>query len=389
MIKQLTASTSEIDDVELALSQILTQLDLKNNLLKNTVGLVTCFSEFIDSGVYQSLCDVLPFEIVGTTTISSSVDGHIGSMLLTISVMTSDDVYFSVGQTPDLSIETDLDLVFQIAYTNAKVKLKQDPIMMLAYTPLIYNVGGEIMLTSLDAITNGLPIFGTISLDHTSDYHGASTLCNKSVSKTALVFVLIAGNVTPNFGIAAISADRIRRHRAIITKSNNNILESVNGISTKDYFLSLGLGSADGAIEGINVIPFVLDYKDDTLPVVRAMFSFTPEGYAVCGGNMPEKAILAIGSLDRDDILLTAKELIKGVVDENSSTALVIFSCVSRTLALGADPLAEMQEVSAVSKSVHYQFCYSGGEICPVYDQNKKKWVNRFHNDTIVFCNFK
>ena len=48
MIKTLTAQTHEIDDVELAVSEILEQLNVGEKLLKNTVGILTCYTEFID-----------------------------------------------------------------------------------------------------------------------------------------------------------------------------------------------------------------------------------------------------------------------------------------------------------------------------------------------------
>ena len=62
-----------------------------------------------------------------------------------------------------------------------------------------------------------------------------------------------------------------------------------------------------------------------------------------------------------------------------------IFSCICRAWVLGMDPLAELLEVGRASADVAYHMCYSGGEICPVYNE-KGQIFNRFHNYTCVVC---
>ena len=56
MITTLTAFTHEIDDAAEATAEILAQLDLEHNLKQNSVGILTCYSEFVESGVVQNLC---------------------------------------------------------------------------------------------------------------------------------------------------------------------------------------------------------------------------------------------------------------------------------------------------------------------------------------------
>ena len=51
MIKMFSAFTEEIDDVDAAISEILSQLDLEHSLMQNSIGILHCYHEFIDSGV--------------------------------------------------------------------------------------------------------------------------------------------------------------------------------------------------------------------------------------------------------------------------------------------------------------------------------------------------
>ncbi|MDR2266963.1 MAG: FIST C-terminal domain-containing protein [Christensenellaceae bacterium] len=387
MIKFLCASTYEIDNVDLAVSEILEQLDLEKNALKHSVALLTCFPEFIQSGVLSAICEALPFDTIGTTTVAAATTGKVGALILSISVLTSDDAQF-VAVNSDEITSKDADSLLSEAYSAALAKLDGvKPALMLTYGPLLVSLSGEDLVDKLNEITNGLPIYGTISLDHNEDYHEATTIFNGEVSATKLAFLLIGGNdINPSFGVATISPERIRDAKATVTEAADNILKSVNNISVYDYFKSLGLVSPSGVVDGINVIPFVLDYKDGTEPVVRAIFMISPDGHAVCGGNIPIGSSLSIGSLDRDDILATTGKVVASNIVPSKNNVVLLFSCLARNLALGTDNLAEMQVIEKLLQNRKYHFSYSGGEICPVYDSANKKWVNRFHNETITYC---
>ena len=47
MIRLITASTSEIDNVDAAVNEIRTQIELENGLLTHSVGIVACYYEFV------------------------------------------------------------------------------------------------------------------------------------------------------------------------------------------------------------------------------------------------------------------------------------------------------------------------------------------------------
>ena len=75
-MQAFTASTFEIDDVQAAVAEILEQL--QSRLCQNSVGIISCYAEFIDSGVVEALCNQLPFDVVGITTIANATGAQHG-----------------------------------------------------------------------------------------------------------------------------------------------------------------------------------------------------------------------------------------------------------------------------------------------------------------------
>jgi hypothetical protein len=253
------------------------------------------------------------------------------------------------------------------------------------------NVGGDFFVDALTKISDGVPNFGMISVDHNSDYHEACVIHNGKTYFDRYAFVLLAGNVHPRFAMAGVSSPQISQVKGVVTASRGNQLQTINNKPVLEYMQSLGIAkNADGTLVGINSFPFVVDYNDGATPVVRAMFATTPEGYAVCGGDIPVGATLSVGFIDADAIIATTREALLSVLaSDEKPDCILMYSCVGRYFTLGYNPMAEIAEVQKLMETaaIPYQFTYSGGEFCPVYAQNKEDFVaNRNHNDTFVIC---
>lgn len=385
MIRILSAHTSEIDDVQAAVAGITAQLDAGQRTLKNSVGLVSCYAEFVESGVVAALAGALPFPIAGITTIAAASNSGQGEMLLFLTVLSSDDVEFVLGITDPISGEDEAPL--RAAWEKTGAGRPDKAALMLSFCPLLFNVSGDFIVDAWSAITGNVPNFGTLAVDHNRDYHEARTILNGEAYRDRYVFVLLYGSIEPRFFIAGIREEKAFREKGVVTASQGNQLQGVNGISVADYLSGLGLArDEEGKIKGINAYPFILDYNDGTQPVIRVMFAVTPDGSAVCGGKIPVGATLTVGIIDGDEVLATSAAILnRAAAAADAEKGALIFSCIGRFLSQGYESAREMEKARETLEKIPFHLCYSGGELCPVYGRDGTL-TNRSHNDTMVIC---
>jgi hypothetical protein len=379
----MTAFTIEVDDPAAAAADILEQIDI-NGLRKSSVGILTCFSDFIPSGSVQAVCAALPFDVIGITSGGTAVPGTAGEILLGLLVLTSDDVDFITGAA-DI-IGSDVDGPIYSAYGEASAKHSGQPVMALVFVPFIKDLGGEIIAQSLSKASGGIPLFGSLAADLSMDLSFNWSIYNGTARKNGLVFALFYGDLQPSFFVASIPEDKIHKQRGVITKSKDNLLMEVNDMPVLDYLESIGIQKKNGAW-GTAFFPFVIDYNDGTKAVVRSIYLITKEGYAACGGEMPENATMSVGSIDCSDVIRTGGETVERILQKKEgASCLLMFSCLMRYFALDAHTTAEMDIVKdMLTDFPGYIFSYVGGEICPMYTE-KGCPVNRFHNGTFIAC---
>jgi hypothetical protein len=397
MIKAYTATTREIDDPSAAAAEIMTALNPKQNMLKHSIGIITCFSEFDDTGALKAICDALPFECIGATSCVSAAGGssltgaagrsEVDQIILAITVLTSDDCEFKTAAIP---IEEDYAGMINEKMTDLLAQGK--PALLLGFFPLIHTISGDIILSAIDKATGGIPLFGTMAVDHTLDYSTAKTIHNGEAGRQTVVICSIIGDIQYTFEVASLNEEKIRKQKALITKSEGNLLIGVNGKTALDYLEEIGLTRSDLAT-GIGVVPVIVDHLDGTKPVARGIFGLTPDGYAVCGGSMPMGATFAVGRVDMGDVLMTTEAALRRFDSQLSGNDGVMlgYSCMARYLVQGTNYTAEASKVTAYvreSGEMPYLFACSGGELCP-YPDAEGKLRNFFHNYTAVFCLIK
>ena len=384
MIKTITACTAELDDEKLAVEQITSQLETGDGLMKNTIGIVACHYEFVLSNVFKAICEALPFEVVGTISSAQSVSGEKGVLLLTLMVMTSDDVEFRKTLTPSLLEDPGSAIAESYKAASAGVK----PSLILAFAPFLLQNCGDDYVNVLTELSDGAPCFGTLSVDDTLDFANCFMLADGEYYRDKMAMILIYGNITPKFYVANISEDRVIGTGAVVTKSAGSILMDVNERPVIEYLQDLGLVGASETQYAMSSLPFLLDYNDGSPKVSKIFVALTPEKYAICAGAMPEGSRLYIASSDKDDVMLTTGEAVKTILEESpDASTLLIYSCISRSMTLGSEQYKEMELVDQmIENKLPYMFANSGGEICPT--QMSEKSVNRFHNDAFIACTF-
>ncbi|MDR0723391.1 MAG: FIST C-terminal domain-containing protein [Treponema sp.] len=376
----LTAYTEELLDAEAAGTGILAQLDLSQNLAAHAVGIICCTTEFVETGMVKALCDQLPFDVVGCTTMGTTVQGVLRPLVLTLTVLTSEDVAFAAGITGPL--EGDLASVDTLYEELLKV-LPEKPSLLMPFVPLLF-IGGDEFVEKLDTLSGGLPLFGMLAIAQNPQVQRNYTLYNGTCKTNALGLLAFSGPVDPLFLVSSIPQEYIISLPAVVTAADKNVLHRVNDMSALEYLSSFGIAE-NGTIEGSETMPLVLELSDGSR-VARACISITPEGSVVCSGEVPVGVGLSIASIDFDYVIKSIAAVTQKAVQQAQGRNIFMISCGARNFALGPDPYAEMEKAAAcIQGSRPYHFSYSGGEICPIPDR-RGKLVNQFHNDALIVC---
>ena len=141
MLRCASVYTCEVDDFDVALSEIKTQLEQKITLLKHSVGIIMCHPEFLGTGILKHLCENLPFDLAGVTTASQAVNDTVSELILTIFVMTSDDIVFKSDVIETLG--SDVDGAIKAAYEKATAEMSEQPKLALLFPPFGKHAGDE------------------------------------------------------------------------------------------------------------------------------------------------------------------------------------------------------------------------------------------------------
>ena len=388
MIKTSKAFTYELDNADVAVSEIVSQLKLDSSLCRNTIGILLCHTEFVISGVARAVSSALPFDVVGVSTTGQATPDDENVFALSVTVLTSDTVRFSAAHSS--SVSDSLEEPLAGAYNAAFAAAGRRPELMLAFAPMLLNYAGDQYVEVLDRISGGVPVFGTLSMEDRYPYENCYTIFNDLCEQNTAVLVLVSGDISPKFFASTSANQRALTRGAVITKSRGNLIIEINGCPLIQYLEEMGL-AVNGQIKpGLIYIMFLLDYNDGTPPAGKVLITINEDGHGVCGGYMPEGCHLFVTSMSREEVLETAGNVIDCILKsyDESVDVLIAFSCSTRYLSLGGDNNAEYRAVErAIGGKVPSIIALSGGEICP-YVASDGTIRNRFHNHTLTVCTF-
>ena len=387
MLQCASVYTYELDDPGIALAEINAWLAEKISLLTHSVGIIMCHTEFITSGIVRHISEHLPFALAGVTTSSQAVNGEAGEMILTVFVMTSDDVQFIAGVTDTL--DDAVDAPVKEAYVKAAGRLSELPKLALIFPPLILKYAGEAYINAWKQALPGVPIFGTIAINDTLTFEGSETIFGGESYKTAMPFVLCYGNITPRFMVGTLSEDKVMPYKGEITKSNGPFVQEINNINAYKYFEDIGFASDGAFAQNYLFVPFLIDQKNredyDGIPVIRGHAAFTPEGTAIFRGDVDEGSTFALLTSDTEDVLSTARQKAAQINAMCDVRGALLFPCiVRRMMTMNIDPLMELKAVKdTICPDIPFMMGYAGGEICPTSVRDGVP-TNRFHNYSLV-----
>jgi hypothetical protein len=382
MIKTMNAFTTEIDDAGAAVGELLGQLDLGRSLRSHSVGILTCFRDFISGGVVKALCDALPFDVAGCGCIGSALPGASGELLLALTVFTSDDVVFSTGLSGPLS---DGGNPFSGACAKAVSALPAAPSLMLAYAPHMTRMSNDRTLSLLSEAAPGVPVFGTIASSFEFNTYTTPIIYNGGIYEDRAGFIALAGNVHPEFFVAALADKNTQKSKAVVTKTDGTKVFEINNKLPSLWLREAGID--DASFSTLASFPFIIDYKDGMPPVPRAFFMTSADGCLTSSQYIRAGNGISLGELDYDDVMATSSALVREIVSGGGERSVVLMhSCLSRLFVLGIDTTAELELVRGlVGDKLPFHLCYSGGEICPIRKDNGEL-LNRLHNFSLVAC---
>lgn len=384
MIRAITAQTSEIDEADLAVVNLLAQLELGQNLLRYSVGLVFCHMGSLDDGLIHALAQALPFPLTGISVpLTSSQTDKSGFSLLTLTVLTSNDVVFSVGLSEPLTGD-DGTLAKRLGEVTSAGHGGQRPKLGLLFGPA-NKLGrqADLIIDQLSSALPGCPLFGGLCGDFTVDTTLPGIIFGGDSYPDSYSLVLLYGLVRPRFDIITIPERRALKRRAFISKSEGNIISEVNGIPITDYLIKMGVLQQDKLLP--IQAPFLVT---DSAARTRIMMleRIESDSRAVFSRQIPPNSTLGLAGFDETDVMRTAKELTEALKWERFDFCL-ISNCLTRNIMLGLNYLAEFNQFKADLGLQPYVAFYGGGEICPVLEDDEET-VNRFHNLALASCRF-
>jgi len=391
MIKMFSAFTEEIDDVDAAVSDVLSQLRLGDSLLTNSVGLLHCYHEFIDSGVVKALSEKLPFDIVGITVPYILLPGRSSSMGLMINVLTSDDVSFITGISDAIDIgggnlaKTTERLCKCIS---DRLECADKPRMFMTFGPFMHvlKINGDEFLDNISGHFPNVPVFGAFSFSEELDYSKCYLLYNGEGYEHSAGLIGFVGDVDPSFLTISVPEKNILGELATVTKTSGNLIHEINGMSVEDYVLSIGLIEKKGELEKLYSTPMIATLSDGST-IVRVCIGGDGQGGAVMGGHVPEGSTIGFAMLELSDTVSTSEEIARKTMEIIDGRNVIVYSCMARLEFLGANQRElEAKSICDVFGDLdRYFLAYTGGEIFP-YRLPNGEFVNHLHNFSLIVC---
>jgi hypothetical protein len=402
MIKILNAYTQELDDHGKAVREILEPLEIKKSLLKNSVALLFCHIKFIETGVMEAVCKNLPFDVLGCTSLffgvpattgtpanvsASAVDGGV---ILTVTILTSDDISFAAGVSGPLN-EKNVEECVQELYRRTASSPGEPPSLVFTFPPTMTRVPADVMAECLDRACGGAPIFGSVALDMGIHIQHPKTIFKNSGESGAfndrMVLLLFRGRVNARFFHSSFPAKSIQSWDAVITEAVENRIISINNRPALSFIKDLGFFQNDMG-ESVMVYPLVVEYPDNSTNVV-VLQDIDSEGQLLCSRSVKTGGVLNVGAISADSVFESARAMARSLKNGNSGTGFFMFSCFLRNVVLGG---SSQEEFELVCKELDgykgsWLFFNSGGELCPGYTENGEL-VNLFHQFALIACQF-
>jgi hypothetical protein len=377
----ITAFTAEADLPEVAVGEIRGQIDFKK-VKSNTVAIIECHAEFVETGVLDAVCKALPFETVGITCSLPAVTGTSSQLALTVTVLTSDECEFKV-----FSFEA--DEAAKVADNCYKTALKfaedgKEPALVLSYVSFMSFVSGDVLVNSFSRGLPGVPVFGSLPISDEADFSRSYTIHNGKHTEFGAVYVGIYGNINPTFKCTSLRAGAMYVTSGMVEEAEQTYVYKIDGMPAWDYIVAKGITTKE-TYQNVIAQPLVLTYHDGSV-IMRNCLAIDFEKKAiVLSGDAYPGAVVDFALITAADIRSTAAEIADEIAFiAKEASVVLIYSCATRLWHLGTNTTDEINIISEKLKGKTYSFAYSGGEIYPMLVEGK--YINTFQNNNLCVC---
>ena len=399
MVRQYTALTKQIDYPESALQEILEQLNPKENMLKNTVGIIHFHHYFVKNDTWKLFTDALPFELTGCASSYIGAGGQHSDFAISITMLTSDDCHFAVRTLDNLESKTRYEINRKLqALYKEELCTKEKPKMIIPFLPPIPNYSINNFYFAMNDLDPSVPLFGMQAFNIADSQDTNFILGNNKMSFSMCALTAVYGNIDPEFHIGtSFNDDKIIGDEAIITEADGPVLKKVNDISALTFFKSRWLITSDDMGTSIMAIPARITYLNGGKVGCAFLGTIKDTDHIFAARTLEEGAKINFTYLEKDDILASAETVMREITEKKRND---IFICISaaRAWSLGSNFFAEMQLISKIAKEyekenvepLRYSVVYTGSELCPIRrsENDKESFMNMPHNYTFAACSF-
>ena len=380
MFKVAIAHSIELDSRD-AIKEVLEQCHEQLEDLKPQAGILFTGIDHDFELILNNINEKYPgIELIGCTTDGelSSVHGYTDDSV-TLSIFHSDELYFKAGVADKITNDTVSKI--KKAAEDTKLDMDQEPKLCITTTSGLTASGDIIVEGFRQGLGETFPIFGGKAGDQWRFQMKTYQFYKNKVFTDAAPFLLIGGPLLFSFGVETgwIPIGK----KAIVTKSDNNVVYEIDNIVALDFYKHLfgeDIGVGDGG--DIPEYPLAIYEENKKNFYLRASIILNREnGSMTFVGNVPEGSTIRITHATRDKIIEAVKKAINSSVADypgSNPAAALCFSCAARKQVLGTRVVEEYLAFKNNLPELPVIGFYTYGEMGPL-GRNKPA---RFHNET-------
>ena len=398
-MKSATAISYELDDIEVAIEELTTQINDKLIFKKNTVAILYGQPDIEIEKLSAALGRKLNCRVIGGTTAagaSLTSDGY-HELAIVLHVLTDDDCIFAAAISDSMEEDprNEVTETFKKAYLNLKLQdATAEPQMVICVASIVQSIASDEILERVSKLCGNIPVFGFNAGDD-FDFSKQQVFLNGKTGGDKLALLLISGNMKPIFHTASLAGKKALEKR-LVTKARDNIIYEIDGKPAVEYIKEFPF--IDGLSTDLFNYQFFVETRDsafnDSTPVSRALSAYDEKtGEVTCFANVPENSYIGLLYCDENDVATTTETGIKDFLDklESANNGYEYSTVLIATCSLRNMFLADMKETEGdlikelMPSNLTVSGLYAFGEIAPTSTHDGKA-VNKFHNATFTMC---